>query len=112
VVIVNNKLKKFILEVKMNDYDERKLQFEIFYETSKGKRFNEEEKIFLCDYFEDELDWNELSINGYLSERFIRRFKDKLVLKYIVQYQALSLDFLNEFEDEFEDEIKTAISKI
>ena len=44
--------------------------------------------------------WLNISMHEYLSEDFIREFKDKVDWYYISIYQDLSEDFIREFKNE------------
>jgi len=44
-------------------------------------------------------DWRDISYFEYLSEDFIRKFKDKVEWNYISTFQKLSEDFIREFKD-------------
>ena len=47
----------------------------------------------------EEVDWNHISSYKFLSEDFIRDFKDKVKWYYISYFQKLSEDFIREFAD-------------
>lgn len=49
--------------------------------------------------FKEEVDWRRISAYQKLSEDFIREFKDKVVWLWIVINQNLSEDFIREFKD-------------
>lgn len=55
---------------------------------------------YINEYKRDEiydLDWKNMSINGILSESFIRGYQDKLWWYFIFKYQKLSESFIIEF---------------
>lgn len=49
--------------------------------------------------FKDEVDWDYISSYQHLSEDFIRKFKDKVNWRIISTYQRLSEDFIREFNE-------------
>jgi len=57
------------------------------------------ESIDKKDIYFSEEQWKEISIYKYLSEEFIKEFKDKVYWRYISYYQKLSEEFIREFID-------------
>jgi hypothetical protein len=49
--------------------------------------------------FQDKVNWYNVSIYQKLSEEFIKEFQDNVNWKYISKYQKLSEDFIKEFQD-------------
>ena len=58
-------------------------------------------KIEWEDYYDPTFDWYDWDFykKNKLSEDFIREFQDKVVWRYISEYQTLSEDFKEEFKD-------------
>ncbi|QXN67809.1 hypothetical protein FPHOBKDP_00055 [Listeria phage LPJP1] len=61
------------------------------YQSSRYQKLSEE--------FQDNVDWENISIYQRLSEDSIREFQDKVDWDYISMYQKLSEDFIHEFQD-------------
>jgi hypothetical protein len=49
--------------------------------------------------FDDEVDWEGVSLHEYLTEDFIREFADKVDWDLIIIKQQLSEPFIREFKD-------------
>ena len=48
------------------------------------------------------INWSCVSLDGNLSEDFIRKFQDKVNWTYITRYQKLSESFIEEFQDKID----------
>ena len=63
------------------------------------------------DIYFSEYEWEEISYYKYLSEEFIREFKDKVNWYYVSKYQKLSEEFIQAFKSKIYNIIKSNNAK-